>query len=155
MNPNVVALIKDLNGNHVIQKCLYRLSAENNQFIYDAVCENCIEVASHKHGCCVLQRCFDYATLSQKVTLFYLFVCYGFFFDIVCIQDQLVNEISKHALALVQNAFGNYVVQYVLELGVVQYSESIISRFVNHVYILSVQKFSSNVIENVSETLQC
>lgn len=59
-------------------------------------------------------------------------------------------EISKHALPLVQNPFGNYVVQYVLELGVVKYSESVIARFVNHVYILSVQKFSSNVIENVS-----
>jgi Mg/Co/Ni transporter MgtE len=67
LNPNVVTLIKDLNGNHVIQKCLHRLSPENNQFIYDAVCQNCIEVASHKHGCCVLQRCFDHATIAQKV----------------------------------------------------------------------------------------
>ena len=28
---NVVTLIKDLNGNHVIQKCLNKLSAEQNQ----------------------------------------------------------------------------------------------------------------------------
>jgi hypothetical protein len=65
----------------------------------------------------------------------------------------LVEEIAKHALPLVQNAFGNYVVQYVLELGVTGYSESVISRFVNHVCILSVQKFSSNVIENVKKNL--
>ncbi|KAG2206110.1 hypothetical protein INT47_003759 [Mucor saturninus] len=134
LNANVVTLIKDLNGNHVIQKCLHRLSADDNQFIYDAVCTHCIQVASHKHGCCVLQRCFDHATLSQK--------------------DQLVEEIAKHALTLVQNAFGNYVVQYVLELGVAGYSESIIRRFVNHVCILSVQKFSSNVIENCIRTAQ-
>jgi len=31
LNPNVVTLIKDLNGNHVIQKCLNRLSSEDNQ----------------------------------------------------------------------------------------------------------------------------
>ncbi|KAI7901042.1 armadillo-type protein [Cokeromyces recurvatus] len=134
LKSNVVTLIKDLNGNHVIQKCLHRLSSKNNQFIYDAVCDNCIEVASHKHGCCVLQRCFDHATVSQK--------------------DQLVDEIAKHALPLVQNPFGNYVVQYVLELGVTRYSESIIHRFVNHVCILSVQKFSSNVIENCIRTAQ-
>lgn len=60
-------LIKDLNGNHVIQKCLHRLSAEHRQFIYDAVSEKCVEVATHKHGCCVLQRCIDYASASQKV----------------------------------------------------------------------------------------
>ncbi|KAI8978457.1 armadillo-type protein [Pilobolus umbonatus] len=126
-NSNVVTLIKDLNGNHVIQKCLNRLSSEDNQFIYDAVCANCIEVASHKHGCCVLQRCFDHATISQK--------------------DQLVKEIAHHALTLVQNPFGNYVVQYILELGIPKYSESVILRFVDHVCLLSVQKFSSNVIE--------
>jgi len=28
---NVVKLIKDLNGNHVIQKCLNKLSPEQNQ----------------------------------------------------------------------------------------------------------------------------
>lgn len=63
----MVALIKDLNGNHVVQKCLHKLSAEHNQFIYDIVSRNCIQVASHKHGCCVYQRCIDRATLSQKV----------------------------------------------------------------------------------------
>ncbi|KAL7313825.1 hypothetical protein PS15m_007515 [Mucor circinelloides] len=132
--PSVVTLIKDLNGNHVIQKCLHRLSSGNNQFIYDAVCDHCIEVASHKHGCCVLQRCFDHATSAQK--------------------DQLVEEIARHALPLVQNPFGNYVVQYVLELGVSRYSESVIQQFVNHVCTLSVQKFSSNVIENCIRTAE-
>lgn len=65
--PNVVTLIKDLNGNHVIQRCLHRMSSENKQFIYNAVSENCIEVATHRHGCCVLQRCIDYSSESQKV----------------------------------------------------------------------------------------
>ncbi|KAI8380364.1 armadillo-type protein [Blakeslea trispora] len=134
LTPHVVTLIKDLNGNHVIQKCLHSLHTPHNQFIYDAVCQHCIEVASHKHGCCVLQRSFDYATVLQK--------------------DQLVYEISQHALVLVQDAFGNYVVQYVLELGVLSYSENIIRQFVNHVCLLSVQKFSSNVIENCIRTAQ-
>lgn len=67
LRPKVVTLIKDLNGNHVIQKCLHRLSAEHNQFIYDIVSENCIEVATHRHGCCVLQRCIDHAVDTQKV----------------------------------------------------------------------------------------
>ncbi len=64
---NVVTLIKDLNGNHVIQKCLNRLASSDNQFIYDAVTRHCITVATHRHGCCVLQRCIDYASDGQKV----------------------------------------------------------------------------------------
>ena len=99
-------LIKDLNGNHVIQKCLNKLAPEDNQvrvtlskfgcvlrlalqFIYNAVAANCVEVATHRHGCCVLQRCIDHASDHQRI--------------------QLVNEITYNALTLVQDPYGNYV----------------------------------------------
>ena len=104
---HVVVLIKDLNGNHVIQKCLNKLAPEDNQvrpsysvslacltdlifqFIYNAVATNCVEVATHRHGCCVLQRCIDHASEMQR--------------------GQLVNEITYNALTLVQDPYGNYV----------------------------------------------
>lgn len=124
---NVVTLIKDLNGNHVIQKCLNRLGAEDNQFIYNAVAAHCVEVATHRHGCCVLQRCVDHASDKQRV--------------------QLVNEITYNALTLVQDPFGNYVVQYILDLNDARFTELIIRQFIGNVCLLSVQKFSSNVIE--------
>ncbi|KAF9916415.1 hypothetical protein BX616_003824 [Lobosporangium transversale] len=127
LNPSVVTLIKDLNGNHVIQKCLNRLASEDNQFIYNAISAHCIEVATHRHGCCVLQRCIDHASASQKI--------------------QLVREITFNALALVQDPFGNYVVQYVLDLADNRFTDALIRRFIGNVCVLSVQKFSSNVIE--------
>ncbi|GBC53657.2 ARM repeat-containing protein [Rhizophagus irregularis DAOM 181602=DAOM 197198] len=127
LNPNVVTLIKDLNGNHVIQKCLNRLSSEDNQFIYNIISKNCIEVATHRHGCCVLQRCIDHASETQKI--------------------QLVTEITYNALTLVQDPFGNYVVQYVLDLGDNRFADSLIRKFIGNVCSLSVQKFSSNVME--------
>ncbi len=65
----VVSLIKDLNGNHVVQRCLQRLGSEDAQFIYDAACENTVSIATHRHGCCVLQRCIDFATPAQKEVL--------------------------------------------------------------------------------------
>ena len=82
LDTNAVTLIKDLNGNHVIQKCLNRLATQENQFIYDAVSRHCVEVASHRHGCCVLQRCIDHASEPQKV--------------------QIIAEITSHAQHLVQ-----------------------------------------------------
>lgn len=127
LSMNVVTLIKDLNGNHVIQKCLNRLNAEDNQFIYDAVAARCVEVATHRHGCCVLQRCVDHASDKQRV--------------------QLVQEITYNALTLVQDPFGNYVVQYILDLNDARFTEAIIRQFIGNVCLLSVQKFSSNVIE--------
>ncbi|KAJ2038667.1 hypothetical protein H4S04_008298, partial [Coemansia sp. S16] len=123
----VVLLIRDLNGNHVIQKCLSRLSSKNNQFIYDSVAGSCWDVATHRHGCCVFQRCIDFAAESQK--------------------SQLVDVIISQALQLVQDPFGNYVVQYVLDLNMEAFSEPLIRKFVDHICGLSVQKFSSNVME--------
>ncbi|PCH33212.1 ARM repeat-containing protein [Wolfiporia cocos MD-104 SS10] len=124
---HVVVLIKDLNGNHVIQKCLNKLVPEDNQFIYNAVAANCVEVATHRHGCCVLQRCVDHASEQQRV--------------------QLVNEITYNALTLVQDPYGNYVVQYILDLNDNRFSDAVIRQFTGNVCALSVQKFSSNVIE--------
>ncbi|EIN13206.1 ARM repeat-containing protein [Punctularia strigosozonata HHB-11173 SS5] len=124
---HVVVLIKDLNGNHVIQKCLNKLAPEDNQFIYNAVAANCVEVATHRHGCCVLQRCIDHASDQQRV--------------------QLVNEITYNALTLVQDPYGNYVVQYILDLNDNRFSDGVIRQFTGNVCALSVQKFSSNVIE--------
>lgn len=68
LSPNVVKLIKDINGNHVIQKCLNKLSFQDKQFIYDAVSKSCVQVATHRHGCCVLQRCIDFSADNQKVS---------------------------------------------------------------------------------------
>ncbi|RKP34971.1 armadillo-type protein [Dimargaris cristalligena] len=120
LKASVVPLIKDLNGNHVIQKCLNRLTSEENQFIYDAV-------ATHRHGCCVFQRCIDHASEPQK--------------------HQLVREVTANALMLVQDPFGNYVVQYVLDLNRPDFADPLIRQFTRDVCALSMQKFSSNVIE--------
>jgi hypothetical protein len=87
--------LQDLNGNHVVQRCLQKLESAHNQFIYDAIAANCFNVASHRHGCCVFQRCVDFANPHQK--------------------HQVVMEVVDKTVVLVQDAFGNYVVQYVLE----------------------------------------
>eukprot|EP00879_Flechtneria_rotunda_P030113 GHRR01032679.1.p1 GENE.GHRR01032679.1~~GHRR01032679.1.p1 ORF type:complete len:143 (-),score=47.41 GHRR01032679.1:676-1104(-) len=46
-----------------------------------------------------------------------------------------------------QDAFGNYVVQYVLELGQTESSRAIMNMLVGNYAELSMQKFSSNVVE--------
>ncbi|KAK2024347.1 ARM repeat-containing protein [Colletotrichum zoysiae] len=123
----VVELIQDLNGNHVIQKCLNKLSAQDAQFIFDAVGTNCVDVGTHRHGCCVLQRCIDHASGDQKTWL--------------------IAKITEHAPILVQDPFGNYVVQYIIDLNEPSFTEPIVRMFQNRIGQLSRHKFSSNVIE--------
>ena len=120
-------LITDMNGNHVIQRFLSACSPVLNQFIYDAVCANIFPVATNRHGCCVLQRCIDSASEFQR--------------------ESLVSCIVDNAVALVQDAYGNYAVQYVLDLNLPTVNARLGHIFTQQIVVLSEQKFSSNVIE--------
>jgi hypothetical protein len=61
LDENILELSKDINGNHIIQRCLFSFSSADNQFVYDKICGNLLNVATHRHGCCVLQRCINAA----------------------------------------------------------------------------------------------
>ncbi|KAJ7818476.1 armadillo-type protein [Mycena olivaceomarginata] len=89
---HVMVLIMDLNGNHVIQKCLNKLAPEDNQFIiYNAVAASCIEAATHHHGCCVLQRCFGPSTHSaiHQGSCYAISITLGVLQAHVCVRAQI------------------------------------------------------------------
>lgn len=129
---HIVSLSRDLNGNHVVQKCLQKLKAEENQFIFDASAEYCVEVATHRHGCCVLQRCLDYGNDEQK--------------------NQLSLKVAENATTLSFDPFGNYVVQYVLDCCNDYCIEIILSHLKTNMISLSLHKSGSNVIEKSLRT---
>eukprot|EP01025_Chloroclados_australasicus_P018325 TRINITY_DN1953_c1_g1_i2.p1 TRINITY_DN1953_c1_g1~~TRINITY_DN1953_c1_g1_i2.p1 ORF type:complete len:653 (+),score=90.45 TRINITY_DN1953_c1_g1_i2:241-2199(+) len=125
--PGVIDLIMDLNGNHVIQKCLQKLGSTTSKFVYEACYAQIKETAKHRHGCCVLQRCLDFATAEQK--------------------RDMVERISEHTYELAQDQFGNYVIQYVLDIGDPEATDKVMSQLQGDYVNLSKQKFSSNVVE--------
>ncbi|KAF7803710.1 putative pumilio-like protein 7, chloroplastic [Senna tora] len=127
LEPGFLALIKDLNGNHVVQRCLQCLGKEDNTFIFVAAAKYCVDIATHQHGCCVLQRCIAHSSGEHR--------------------EKLVAEVSANALLLAQNQYGNYVVQFILELKIPSATASIISQFEGKYVHLSTQKFSSHVVE--------
>ncbi|KAI9893724.1 MAG: hypothetical protein M1814_005940 [Vezdaea aestivalis] len=127
LRDDVVSLIKDLNGNHVIQKCLNKMSSEDAQFIFDNVSKYIVTIGTHRHGCCVIQRCLDHSTLAQK--------------------KQIVETVTLNSFSLNEDPFGNYVTQYILDLRDAEFVEPMIERFRHHIVVFSKHKFSSNVIE--------
>jgi len=129
---HIVDLIEDLNGNHVVQKCLIKLNCEDNQFIYDGITQNLVSVATLRHGCCVLQRCFDYGTIEQ--------------------QQQLIDQILANATILVEDSFGNYVLQYILDIDFPDLAIQLINQFEGEIFRMSKEKCSSNVIEKCMKT---
>ena len=66
----------------------------------------------------------------------------------------LKKEISKDSLVLIQNPYGNYALQTVLENWDLDDCEEIMSNFYGKCILLSLQKYSSNVIEKCLERSQ-
>ncbi|URE28160.1 Pumilio domain-containing protein C6G9.14 [Musa troglodytarum] len=86
IKPGFLDLIKDLNGSHVLQRCLESFKVEDNKFIFDAAAKHCVDIATHRHGCCVLQKCIAYSIGED--------------------QAELVSEISANGYELAQDPFG-------------------------------------------------
>ncbi|KAL6203897.1 hypothetical protein ACLB2K_021167 [Fragaria x ananassa] len=127
LKPGIVNLIKNTNGNHVAQRCLQYLTPEYREFLFEAATSNCIELATDRHGCCVLQKCLSHSDGEQR--------------------DRLICKITSNALILSQDPFGNYVVQFVFELQLPWATVDILEQLEGNYGDLSVQKYSSNVVE--------
>ncbi|ESQ42766.1 hypothetical protein EUTSA_v10015278mg [Eutrema salsugineum] len=123
----IVTLIKNANGRHVVQLCLQYLLPHCEKFLFEAAITHCVELATDRHGCVVLQKCLGYSEGETK--------------------DHLVSEIASNALLLSQDPFGNYVLQYIFELQLQWAINEILEQLEGNYTELSMQKCSSNVVE--------
>ncbi|CAI9268609.1 unnamed protein product [Lactuca saligna] len=127
LKPGIIGLMKNMNGNHVAQRFLQYLKPEFNEFLFEAATMKCIELATDRHGCCVLQKCLSHSDGEPR--------------------RRIVREITSNALILSQDPYGNYVVQYVFELQVPWATSAILDQLEGNYGDLAMQKYSSNVVE--------
>mmetsp|Transcript_19513 Transcript_19513/g.42053 ORF Transcript_19513/g.42053 Transcript_19513/m.42053 type:complete len:1000 (+) Transcript_19513:522-3521(+) len=129
--PAAARLCIDSHGNHVIQRIILKLGPKYSEFVFEAVATSVGDVARHRHGCCVIQRCLDSPPSEAR--------------------SHLVLRIVEKALELMQDAYGNYVVQYVLDVCSDEDVHAVCESVVGKVNLLAIQKFSSNVMEKCLE----
>ncbi|CAI0470438.1 unnamed protein product, partial [Linum tenue] len=84
-----------------------------------------------KSGCCVVQGAVSYAKIYGEAELL----------------DHLCARIVSNALNLSEHPFGNYVVQYVIELRMEAVNGRIVNRLIGNHVGLSMSKYGSNVVE--------
>lgn len=130
---NVLRCVKDANGNHVIQRLIESVPPERLTFVTSFQGYVC-DLATHPYGCRVLQRCFE--NLPDHQT------------------RALLMELQEHALQLMQDQFGNYVIQFVLEHGQPQDRAIIVCKLQGQMLHMSRHKFASNVVEKALVTAE-
>ncbi|KAF9977104.1 mRNA binding protein puf3 [Actinomortierella ambigua] len=126
LDGSVLKCVKDQNGNHVIQKAIECVPAKHIQFIISAFNGQVYSLATHPYGCRVIQRMFEYCADTKT---------------------PLMDELSRYVHILVQDQYGNYVIQHILERGKPADKTLIISKIFGQVMQLSKHKFASNVVE--------
>ncbi|XP_058080699.1 putative pumilio homolog 8, chloroplastic [Magnolia sinica] len=124
--PDASILTNDVNGHHVMLYC-FKNFKEHTEHLTNAMLDHCVDVATNRHGCCVIQRCLEHTHGEQR--------------------EQLASEITENALFLSENQFGNYVVQYLVEMKIPRFTTNVIRQLQGNFAHLSLQKFSSNVVE--------
>ena len=122
-------LIIDTNGNHVFQKILMIYPKDKNQFIYNELNKISLEVSKIKQGGCIFQRAFEIATPTQTILL--------------------IKKILNNIESLINDEYGNFIIQNVIYLKIPEVNESIYNFLKERLLELSKKKFSSNVIDKV------
>ena len=126
IRPSVVSLLKELNGTHIIQKLINDFPSYAPK-IHKIIIDNCASLATHRHGCCVLQKYLDGSDKD--------------------LQKKLIDGLVENSLVLVIDQFGNYVIQSMLLLCDAEASEKLVDKLLGNITYYSKHKYSSNVVE--------
>jgi hypothetical protein len=127
LNPNLNDFIIDPNASHIIIKYVSLIQSPKNDFIIQFLCENIFELSTKKHSCCAIQKCIEFSNNNQK--------------------KLLLKAIANKSFGLFTDQFGNYVVQYIINICDYEINKIIALNLLYDIPKFSSQKFSSNVIE--------
>lgn len=149
---HVINLIHDSHGNHVIQRCIQAQSffakeAQNAgnmdmadeimdqlQFIIDDVIGSIDSLSLHRYGCRVVQRSIEFCMERQR--------------------NAVLEAIIACNESIVEDLYGNYVVQQAIITGTEFHREQILNTLMlkqGNIFRLSKQKYASNVVEKLMQ----
>eukprot|EP00931_Biecheleriopsis_adriatica_P067911 TRINITY_DN41962_c0_g1_i1.p1 TRINITY_DN41962_c0_g1~~TRINITY_DN41962_c0_g1_i1.p1 ORF type:complete len:560 (+),score=118.92 TRINITY_DN41962_c0_g1_i1:60-1682(+) len=118
-----------MTGFHVVALLLELLPSDAVKPYLERLCRDPIALAFDQWGCCVLKRCFDRSEGD--------------------LQQRLVDLLVENAVDLVQDPYGNYIVQHLVTKGPKPnvHVSRVIDALQGKVLDMCMQKFSSNVLE--------
>ena len=118
----------DQQGTHIIQKIITSFTEINRQYVFNEIQDAFLYVSKNSHGLCVIKKLVANTSNTNN-------------------RESLVEFISQNAIELIQDPYGNYAVQEVMEKWREQNFTTLYNKVKSKIAQLSIQKFSSNVVE--------
>ena len=133
---NLMKLCFDVYGTHVIEKILTTFNYEKHIIhISNFILENFILLVNNSNGLCIVKKeiIIEYKRKNSKN------------------YKKLKQLLIDNSLLLILNPFGNYALQMAIDNWDLEDIKDIINTFKGKGLLLSIQKYSSNVIERCIE----
>lgn len=127
LKPHMLQLMRDSNGNHVVQKIIDVMQREFLDFIMETMRGQIAALSEHRFACRVVQKMLDKGTDKDRKDIF----------------DEFIPQAGR----LAPNEFGNYVAQVILEKGADEDKSALITLLTPMAVGLSKQQAASNVVE--------
>jgi mRNA-binding protein PUF3 len=131
LRPNIIQIIKDQNGNHVIQMVIKMVPRLCIPFMMDAFRGQVDSLAKHNYACRVIQRILEYGTDAER--------------------KSLMTDLHTCTAQLITDTYGNYVIQHIIAQGEPEDRSIMIQHVIDRLLYLSKHKFASNVVEKCIE----
>ena len=133
IEPNIIKLSFNSYGTHIIQKLIIIIQEDKREYINNFIIENLAYISMNINGIGVVKKFISVnknKEIKNKILLK---------FELICL------EIS-------QDPFGNYAIQYAIDYYTPYNCTGIINEIIKSIINLSIQKFSSNVVEKIIES---
>ncbi|ETO10775.1 hypothetical protein RFI_26601, partial [Reticulomyxa filosa] len=128
---DIKKIILNHSGHYVILRFLTRFKYPDTKFIFKAISQYALELATDHYGLRVLKDAVEQGQTqlpSQDLLAVYM-------------------SIAKHTNSLVENQYGNYIIQHLLDVAPREVTDTIKEKMHGKFVRYSKQKFSSNVVE--------
>ena len=112
---------------YVLQKIIAIIPDNKRIRLNNIIIENAKELSLNANSVFVLKKFIMTNTIEEN-------------------KKRLINAIKKHFLIISQNPFGNYVIQYLLEVWTIKDCELIVNEIFNKIIELSSERFSANIV---------
>ena len=124
----------DKNATHVLQKLVLLFQDTHRKELNEIILNNIKDLSLNSNGICLIKNFIRTNTLIDD-------------------KNRINKEFVKYFVILAESPFGNYGIQFLIENWDSEMLQDIKEKIMENIYKLSIQQFSSNVVEKAIEIL--
>ena len=123
-------IANDIFASHIILKLLSLNQMYITSFIYEKINKDLVNISINRHGCCIIKKILEYKSSFN---------------------DTIINNIINNAMQLITDQYGHYIILYIIQSNMRVYKQKLILMILPHFIQLSLQIYSSSVLEKCFE----